>query len=482
MAFSRPSLLIATLCAAPSCWAALTVGQPFLETRSYLGGPAIGPCDGPVLSASARFLSFTCDSAGIVPDDTNDRSDGFLLDRITGEIQRTSIDSLGGEHRFASGGGIPSDDGRRVVFNSYAKLDPSIPWDYWELGILNIFLRDLEQDTTVLIGKDSLGQSPQTGTSLGAVLHERNEVVIASVSHLMGDDENGPWIGDLYVRNWQSGMVELISVSPLGEQSDCFTERSAAISGNGRYVVFVSCASNLTDDNPFSIRNLFVRDRWLGTTRRLTWPWLGGEFVVQPNFTIDFGSRVLTGDRYLAFSAISAELAAGAGAIQPNSYLLDIVTGEIELISSAWDGSPNPLGGERLSVSGDGRFVAFSSRSPLITPDPGPIPAAYLKDRRTGEIVNISALFDGQPTTDRPVVNLSADGSTLALTWRHGDDEPEPYRGRTLIYTVSISGTPIELPEPEPVPSASILARWLASVALLMAGLASLNLRHRRAH
>lgn len=184
----------------------------------------------------------------------------------------------------------------------------------------------------------------------------------------------------------------------------------------------------------------------------------------------------------MAFSATTAELAAGTGAIQPNSYLLDILTGEIELISSAWDGSPNPLGGERLSVSGDGRFVAFSSRSPLITPDPGPVPAAYLKDRRTGEIVNISALFDRQPTTDRPVVNLSADGSTLALTWRHGDDEPEPYRGRMLIYTVSISGTPIEPHVPMPIPATSIVGRLCGAVLLLGIGVEWVRRRRYAAH
>lgn len=345
-----------------------------------------------------------------------------------------------------------------------------------------MFLRDIEHHTTTLIGTDYLGQSQQTGTSLGAVLHERREVVVTSASHLLGADENGPTIDDLYVRNWQTGAVELISRSPTGEQGNCYTERTAAISGNGRYVVFVSCASNLTDDNPLGIRNLFVRDRWLGTTRRLTRPWMGGEFITWPNFNIDFGSRRLIGNRYVVLWAYGSELAPGAGSIHPNSYLLDIQTGQMELISAAWDGSPNPLGGQHLSMSANGRFIAFSSRSPLITPELGPVPAAYLKDRRTGEIVNISALFKHPPTTDRPLLNLSADGSTLAITWRHGDDEPEPYTGRTLIYTVSISGTPIQLPEPEPVPSASVPTRWLASVALLMAGLASFSLRRRRAH
>lgn len=286
---------------------------------------------------------------------------------------------------------------------------------------------------------------------------------------------------DVFVRNWQTGHVELVSTSPLGEQSNCDTGQVASISEDGRFVVFVSCASNLTTDNPQSVRNLFLRDRWFGTTRRLTWPWLGGEFITSPTFVIERGGSRIVAGRYLAFWSISSELVAGVGSIHPNAYVLDILTGELELISQSWDGSPNLLGGERAAISGDGRYVAFSSRSNSILPG-GSMPGVFVRDRMTGEIVSASASLPYLHVTDLPQVHLSGDGSTLAYTWRYSTDAPVPYTGRTLIYTVSISGTPIELPEPEPVPSASALTRWLASVALLMAGLASLSLRRRRAH
>ncbi|ANB19351.1 TolB family protein [Dokdonella koreensis] len=473
-------LLIAVLAAslAGSADAALTVGPPMLETYGYEGEPSYGPCGNAVLSDDAHWLTFSCFSRDIVPGDDNDRYDTFLLDRQTRQTQRVSVDSLGQEHRFDSNRGVASADGRRVVFNSNAKLDPSIPWDYYKLGISNVFLRDLERGTTSLIGLNSRRESERLGTRLVTAHHRREEVLLLSGANLLGEDTNGPLMEDLYVRNWRTAAIELVSTSTEGHQGNCYTQGDSIISDSGRYIVFMSCASNLSDDNPLRTGNLFLRDRWLGTTRRLTRPWTGGEFIASPSYYLDSTAGRIIGDRYVPFGATSGELVPGVGTIQANTYLLDIQTGQIELISRGWDGSTHSAEGWRPSMSADGRYLAFYSRSPDIMVDPGPGPAVYLKDRFTGETVNVTA------TLARPLyfyfaqVNLSADGSTLAFTWRYDDDAPQPYAGRQLIYTVSIHGTPIAPPEPEPVPATAPMARFAAFVALLLG--AWIALRRRR--
>lgn len=458
--------------------AALTVGPSVLETYGYMSDPAYGPCINAALSDDARWLTFSCFSSDIAPGDDNDRYDTFLLDRRTRQVQRISVGSLGQEHRFDSHRGFVSPDGRRVVFNSYAKLDPSIPWDYYDLGISNVFLRDLDDGTTVLIGKNNQGDPERLGTSLSTVLHERHEVFFSSGANLFGDDTNDPLSHDLYVRNWRTGALEMISIGVDGAQGDCHTSTHSAVSQNGRYVVFSSCATDLSDDNPLRTNNLFLRDRWLGTTRRLTWPWMGGEFVVSPAYYLDYTAGRLIADRYVPFGAISGELVPGVDNNRVNTYLLDIQTGQIELISRSWDGSPSAEG-HRPSMSADGRYLAFYSRSPDIMADPGPTPAVYLKDRFTGEIVNASAGLATPFYSYFAQVNLSANGSTLAFTWRYDDTAPQPYAGRELIYTVSIHGTPIEPPVPEPVPSTSWTGRFAALAALLLGGWITLHRRRR---
>jgi len=472
--------------AAGSARAMLWVEQPVLSVPAYGGGTPFGPCASPILSSNARYMTFLCRSDDIVVGDDNERSDVFILDHFSGEISRVSVDSQNQDHRFDSGPGFSSDDGRYVMFDSNARLDPVLPWDYYDNGIGNVFLRDRDSGSTVLVGLDKMGRPRVAGTSLAAVSFGRHEVLFASTDNLVGDfDLNGPFGYDLYLRDWRGGGLEIISGPQNGVQGNCSSGVFGAMSEDGRYIVFTSCASNLTDDNPDQVSNLFMYDRWLGTKRRLTWPWHGGEFTYPgPDFSVALGARTLVAGRYLTFSSFGTEFVEGVDpdSIHPNVYLLDAQTGAIELISRSWDGSPAALGGQRIVMSENGRYLAFASRSPTILSDPGVTPAIYLRDRWTGETVNISAPLGPMHPNHAPELDLSGDGSMLAFSWRHADTAGTPLAGRTLIYTVSISGTPIKLPAPEAVPSTSWGSRLGTATLLILMGAGWLSRCRRRAH
>lgn len=485
MAFSR-TMVWALLLAAGNTSAALVVGAPVLETRSYWGEPAFGPCGNPVLSRTAAHLTFWCLSGDIIEGDDNDRSDVFLLDRSKRDVKRVSVDSLQIDYRFDSGGGVPSDDGSKVLFISYGPLDPILPWKYHDNGIGNVFLRDVVTSTTALVGKDYIGAPRSSGAVLAAADFSADEVVLASTDNLLGgEDINGPFSYDIYMRNWRSGRLELISGANDEVQGDCGSGNAAVLSDDGRYVVFDSCSSNLTNDNPDGVVNLFIHDRFTGEKRRLTRPWHGGEFSYRwLDYVVGAGSRKIIADRYVVFSSFGAEFVKDVSpdSTNENSYLVDIRTGAVELISRAWDGSPAELGGSNIDMSADGRYIAFASRSSDILPHAGPTPAIYVKDRWTGEVVNASAPLGPMHPAHVANLDVSEDGSTLAFAWRYPDSAPTPYTGRTLIYTVSISGAPIEVPKPEPVPSTSWVSRLGAATLLMLMGAGWLSRRRRRAH
>lgn len=488
MAFSRACCLSFAfqLALVGHACAALSIGPPMLETYGYGGGPAFGPCGSPMLSSRADYMTFLCLSDDVVMGDSNERSDVFILDRSTRQVARISVDSLNQEHRFNSGPGFPSSDGRYVLFNSNGRLDPVLPWDYHDNGIVNVFLRDVDAQTTILVGRDGAGEPHVRGTSFAATMFQQRKLLFASADNLLGGpDINGPFGFDLYLRNWQSGEFELVSGTQDGIQGNCSSGIFGVVSDDGRYIVFSSCASNLTEDNPGQVSNLFLHDRSTGAKRRLTRPWHGGEFTYPgPSFSVDLGARSLAAGRYVTFSSYGTEFVQGVDPDTPfpNVYLLDIHTGTIELVSRSWDGAPAPEGGQRIVMSADGRYLAFTSRSPTILPDPGVTPAIYVKDRRTGEMVNVSASLGPIHPSHAPELDLSDDGSTLAFSWRHADTAAPPYAGRVLIYTVSISGTLIEPPVPEPVPSLSFMVRLGAAVLLLLAGIGWLSQRRRRIH
>ncbi len=101
-------------------------------------------------------------------------------------------------------------------------------------------------------------------------------LMTSPASGLVAGDTNG--VSDAFVRDTQANTTRRVSVSSSGRQGDG-ASTADAISPNGRYVVFTSRASNLSvarDTN--GVADVFIRDRTLGITRRVSVPPAGGQF------------------------------------------------------------------------------------------------------------------------------------------------------------------------------------------------------------
>jgi Tol biopolymer transport system component len=75
---------------------------------------------GPAISADGRFVAFDSWDSNVVPGDTNDRYDIYVLDRNTGIVERVSVTDAGVEGNNDSNGPSMSADGRFVAFHSDA--------------------------------------------------------------------------------------------------------------------------------------------------------------------------------------------------------------------------------------------------------------------------------------------------------------------------------------------------------------------------
>ena len=91
------------------------------------------------------------------------------------------------------------------------------------------------------------------------------------------------YTSDVYVHDRRTGTTSVVSISSEGQpaQGDCCQEGStlwpARISDDGRYVVFDSVASNLVADDTNGVMDVFVHDRWMGTTKRVSVSHSGAE-------------------------------------------------------------------------------------------------------------------------------------------------------------------------------------------------------------
>src|SRR5690606_3659608 len=92
----------------------------------------------PTISADGRWVAFATESPFLVPGDTNQATDIFIVDRESGDILR--IEGNGGQPNGASTFPRMSADGRLVVFTSQASN--LVPDD--TNGVLDIFLYDRE--------------------------------------------------------------------------------------------------------------------------------------------------------------------------------------------------------------------------------------------------------------------------------------------------------------------------------------------------
>jgi Tol biopolymer transport system component len=86
-------------------------------------------------------------------------------------------------------------------------------------------------------------------------------------SNLVMSDTNG--VEDIFVHDRATGITERVSVNSKGQDANG-TSVSPAISADGRFVAFVSTASNLVTGDTNDLPDTFVHDRQTGETTRVS--------------------------------------------------------------------------------------------------------------------------------------------------------------------------------------------------------------------
>jgi hypothetical protein len=219
------------------------------------------------LSGDGRFVAFLSDASNLVADDTNHALDVFVRDRQTGTTERVSVASDGTEGDFGSDS-IPSlsADGRFVAFDSYSTN--LVPGD--TNNRRDAFVRDRQTGTTerVSVASDGTQGNGESRTDFSGLSADGRFVVFVSdATNLIPDDTNN--VRDVFVRNRQTGTTERVSVASDGTQGNG-ASFSASISGDGRFVIFASTARNLVPNDTNGAVDVFVRDRQTGTTERVS--------------------------------------------------------------------------------------------------------------------------------------------------------------------------------------------------------------------
>lgn len=195
---------------------------------------------------------------------------------------------------------------------------------------------------------------------------------------------------------WGGGVVtQRVSVTNLGAEATG-NSTSAAISPDGRYVAFISSAENLVPGDNNRVRDVFVRDRLLGTTERVSVASDGTQGDEQSS-GLATGAPALSSDaRFVAFTSSATNLVPNDMNSLDDVFVRDRLLGTTERINVASDGSEGNGVSAAPSISGDGRYVAFTSMaSNLIADDANNDRDIFLHDRTTGSTELVTVASDG---------------------------------------------------------------------------------------
>lgn len=198
---------------------------------------------------------------------------------------------------------------------------------------------------------------------------------------------------------------QVVSVNSLGGPADGPSE-SPAISSDGRYVAFYSEAKNLVATAPSG--NVYVRDTCAGVAAACTPATRAVDVAVDGGAANGKTGRQvsLSGDgRFVAFLSRATNLVSGGAQVSSgfwNVYVRDMCAGanvssgcspHTELLSASWNGEVTNGPSASPSLSGDGRFAAFvSSATNISTDNILAHPQVYVRDTCAGPTASKSCM------------------------------------------------------------------------------------------
>lgn len=217
-------------------------------------------------------------------------------------------------------------------------------------------------DTTRISIHDDDTTQPNQAALASAVSADGRYVAFVTNSQLTATPVPGNR-AELHVRDRQTGTTVLASSSAAGEAANNDVEAESvgnmlfAISGDGRYVVFESKATNLlTPDANADGADVYRKDLQTGAIIRVNVTTVGAQSSAvdgDPDISYD-GNRV-------AFNTGQANLFATDVSISSDIALRDIAAGTTTLVSQDTAGQQSNGFTERPSISADGRHVTFTA-------------------------------------------------------------------------------------------------------------------------
>ncbi len=375
--------------------AAAVAAPPRTRLASQTAAGVVGDADSEisVLSANGRFVAFQSYATNF-PRSGPAVPQVYVVDMATGRIRLVSKTSSGAPASEDSFDASISGDGRLIAFRSAAANLPG-----GDGTTMQVYVHDRVADATRLVSKTSAGvvaDGPSGPPSISG--NGRFVAFNSSADNLpMGDGV----LNQVYVHDRRTGRTKVIART-ASDFPDGNTQ-SPSISRNGRVVAFESRSTHLPQGDGTAL--LYAYDRSTRQTRLVS--------ATSQGLAADgpsAGAITSADGRVVTFWSRSSNLPGGDGVLD-HVYVHVLATGKTRLVSRTTGGDVGTGRSTESDISGNGRYVVFTSQSGNLPGGDGTRVHVYIHDRRTGATRLLSRNSDqvaGNANTFTP--SISADG------------------------------------------------------------------------
>ncbi len=239
----------------------------------------------------------------------------------------------------------------------------------------------------------------------------------SSASNLVAGDTNKKQ--DIFVYDRELKTMERVSISSKGGQASN-NSTHPSISGDGRFVAFMSLAGDLVENDKNGQFDIFVHDREKKTTRLVSVS-INGE----AGNTKSLYPAISTDGCCIVFESSATNLIEDDRNEAKDIFLRNIQQGKTEVVSLSASGQQANHGSYNASISSDGRYVVFESPARNLVPvdnkrsdeNEWNFSDIFLRDRELGKTELISINTYGKPG-NHPSSHgsVSADGRYVAFS------------------------------------------------------------------
>ena len=368
--------------------------------------PTNSICMWPALDSSGTFVTFLSSGANLVTNPLNGEFHVYLHDLLIGSTILLDADS-NGVGAGVSPGTIPrlSADARTAVFEC--------PDGNMFLNdrnhALDIVARDVVGGTIALISAAnhalrSISPNGHTGFTSSSISGDGRYIAFVSeADNLVDNDTNR--CADVFVRDLAIGTNILVSCGTNDPNADS-SSSEPCISASGRYVAFTSAADNLVSNDANHAFDVFVRDLALGTTALGSVSSNGLGSGNGPSMCPTLSSD----GRFLLFKSSATDLAPGTVRYNsPNLFVRDLQQGVTYVLTT--------FGLSSSAMTSDGRYVAVAGVFSGTTSQIG------LWDSQTGTFLYtnpVPGVLDISISPDGKRIVYATNGVLQALDWAAG--------------------------------------------------------------